>query len=374
VNNQHSEFGFLDAARGLSAFVVLLAHIVQVHFLRFVGADSTVNAVSSALSSYAVVTFFLLSGFLITQSIEANIRRNGEFRVLSYACARIARIYPPFLVAFLLTLLIFGILEFFELPGRATPLAFPGDLYAARHLVSLTPKETVTSLLMLNGALDVNGPLWSLYMEVKLYVLFGCAYCVCLGIARVPALILGMCVLLLGLRFQADFARYAALWLLGCAAFYLFDGHVQKRMAKLWSCVAAIALFAAGGCLMVRFAGASAGFTPGKAVIELFLAAAIILLLVRFRPQLPFGKQLAPYSYTLYVIHFPLLLLLQSLLVASGWASVGGAVTISLVSMIVVLFMASWLGSVERSKRSIQSALEAAVMRVTARWRAPAAS
>jgi peptidoglycan/LPS O-acetylase OafA/YrhL len=368
VNQSRSDYGFLDAARGASAFVVLLAHCVQVFWLRFFGADSMLNVVSSTLSSYAVILFFLLSGFLITHSIEANIRRNGRFDALSYASARAARIYPPFLVAFALTLLVFGVLEKFALPGRGSVLAFPGDLYSAREIVSYSQKEMVASLLMLNGGSEVNGPLWSLYMEVKLYVLLACAYCVCLAKTRIPALIIGVGVLLVAFRFQPEFARYAALWLLGCVAYFALGDRVPARQLKLWGCVVAALGFAVAGTWMM---GASqSGFTVWDTALELLIASVLIALLVRFRLQVPVGREIAPYSYTLYVIHFPILLLSQSLLIASGEDGLAAVVIVSAASVVLVLLLAWVLGSVERHKRSIQSALEKSGRSFMSRWRA----
>src|SRR5262245_36856019 len=123
----------LDAARGLSAFIVLLAHVIQVFWLRIYGISSAAYYVYFYASHYAVVTFFLLSGFLITQSIELNISRNGRFRTAEYFCARIARIYPPLLVALAVTIVVFGVFELFGLPGTSSLLSAPGDLYTARE-------------------------------------------------------------------------------------------------------------------------------------------------------------------------------------------------------------------------------------------------
>ena len=46
------------------------------------------------LSEYAVLTFFVLSGFLIALSINRNIEENGYFEWREYIISRVARIYP----------------------------------------------------------------------------------------------------------------------------------------------------------------------------------------------------------------------------------------------------------------------------------------
>lgn len=76
-----SYFDNLSGIRGLAAAVVLLSHLVQLHFLRFIGLNTPLHQISSITSEYAVVVFFILSGYLITHTLEANIERNGKLRL-----------------------------------------------------------------------------------------------------------------------------------------------------------------------------------------------------------------------------------------------------------------------------------------------------
>lgn len=106
-------FDNLAGIRGVAAVIVLLSHIVQVHFLRFIGLNTPLHHVSSIVSEYAVVVFFILSGYLITHTIEANIERNGSLRLDLYVVARISRLYPPFLYSISVSLLVFFVMDFF---------------------------------------------------------------------------------------------------------------------------------------------------------------------------------------------------------------------------------------------------------------------
>ena len=86
-----SYFENLAGIRGVAAAVVLLSHVVQLHFLRFIGLNTPLHQITSITSEYAVVVFFILSGYLITHTLEANIERTGKLRLDVYAAARIAR-------------------------------------------------------------------------------------------------------------------------------------------------------------------------------------------------------------------------------------------------------------------------------------------
>lgn len=107
------KFEHLSAIRGIAAFVVLLAHIVQIFWLRIYGLQSWPHVISSEASYYAVVIFFVLSGFLIAHSVESNVKRNGELKLSEFFAARIARLYPPFIFAIVLSVFIYFLLDFF---------------------------------------------------------------------------------------------------------------------------------------------------------------------------------------------------------------------------------------------------------------------
>lgn len=73
-------FGLLDGLRGLASLSVLLHHL---------GA--------SPLGHYAVMVFFVISGYCITASAQSSLQRQPSF--LSFIRRRARRIYPPYLLA-----------------------------------------------------------------------------------------------------------------------------------------------------------------------------------------------------------------------------------------------------------------------------------
>lgn len=358
-----SYFDNLAGVRGVAAAVVLVSHMVQLHFLRFIGLGTPLHLVSSVTSEYAVVVFFILSGYLITHTLEANIERNGRLRLGMFAAARIARLYPPFLYAIGVSLAVFLIMDIFGLPGRSGPLSLPGDLYAAREIVHLPLGEIKQALLMLQGMLEINGPLWSLYMEAKLYILYACALALTTDrrslVQRLILIAVFYYVAKVGVDLNPGFAGYAAVWLTGALAYYIWNERGGWR-SRLLLCGGLIAFIVAAEGWRMQQSGAA----PWIVARDVLVAAAIAWILFKLRIRVPAGRRLADCSYSLYATHFPVLLLAQSLLIATGNTSVSAAVAMAATSAAVVAGVALIGGAIEAKKSTVQNRLLALAERL----------
>jgi peptidoglycan/LPS O-acetylase OafA/YrhL len=360
-NNTSGQFNHLGAVRGLAALVVLCAHAIQIFFLRFFGLQSWPHLISSTASQYAVVVFFILSGFLITHSVELNIKRHsGKFRLAEFIAARFARLYPPFVLAVVLAIVVYLLLGYFGLPGRTVVMRLPGDLYSARDKIHLPSHQVVYALFMVNGMLEINGPLWSLYMEAKLYVMFACIYSLWMVPRRAAMVVLFAVVTYAGLRFNPEFIRYAAMWFTGCSAYYVLGESIseaQKSRQNL--CI--------GICILIIVVDLGSRLTSGHSELttvrglgvwfDVSIAWAISWVLFRCPLKIHFGNSIAPYSYSLYAVHFPILLLFQSLLVQYGSRSAALATIVALVACSVAFSLAKIGGYIEARKELIQSGL-----------------
>ena len=351
-------FNHLAGVRGLAALVVLLSHVVQLHFLRFVGLGTPLHQISSFSSQYAVVVFFILSGYLIAHTLEMNIERNGRLRLGVFAAARFARLYPPLVYAIGIALLAFLIMDLFALPGRARALSLPDDLYAAREVVHLSWTEIGGALLMLQGMLEINGPLWSLYMEAKLYALYACALALSSGRRSLLLILVFLGITGTGLKYNPGFAGFAAVWLTGALAYYLWDARCGRRK-RLVLCgalfVFIVIVDGAWAMLHGEFVLASAR--------DVAVAFLIAWLLFRQRIYVPVYKWLSDCSYSLYVTHFPVLLLAQSLLLATGSTSIGAAIGVAIMGSAVAAAVALIGGAIEAKKPVVESWLVASAAR-----------
>lgn len=346
----HPQFENLAGVRGAAAAVVLFAHVVQLHFLRF-GLSTPLHQVSSITSEYAVVVFFILSGYLITHSLEMNIQHNGKLRLDIYLASRIARLYPPFLYALGISLLVFLVMDFFDLPGRNGPMRLPGDFYAAREIVHLSLGQIFGALLMLQGMLEINGPLWSLYIEAKLYVLFACA----LGImssgrglfSKLSLAAVFFYVAKAGIEFNPQFSSYAALWLIGSLAYYVWNRRSAQRNRAFMSA----ALILVADLWNVGVDGTELWIVGQDVLIAVFIS----WLLFKRRVCIPWFRVFAGCSYSLYAVHFPVLLLAQSLLISTGSVSVAAAIGVAILSASAA-FGVALLGSfIEAKKLLVQN-------------------
>ena len=147
---------YLDLARLTAALIVMLGH-AQVSGLLWLPTYGLLD-----LAPSAVITFFVLSGFII----HATTDRFAGFR--RYAIHRTARIYSVVIPAVLLSLLLAG--GYAALQGHAELKTFDREwLQWWRLPVVLTFQGegwfTVTEV-------PWNGPFWSLHYEVFYYALY----------------------------------------------------------------------------------------------------------------------------------------------------------------------------------------------------------
>ncbi len=154
---------WLDALRAGAALIVLFGHIAHVRFTR--GDYYFLREWNVA--SDAVVVFFVLSGVVIAYAAERD-RTIGRF--FFNRATRISSVLFP---ALLLTLV------FDAIGSSISHSAYPQDYYQALPLGEFLWRGlTVTNLW--TGSMDpvrlgTNGPIWSLSYEVGFYLIFGCA-------------------------------------------------------------------------------------------------------------------------------------------------------------------------------------------------------
>ena len=103
--NKENRLEFLDSLRGLASIAVVLSHF----FIAY-GIDTRFKVVTYSpfhffFDGFAAVTFFfILSGFVLTLSLD----REKEFNIWSFYAKRIFRIMPSYLIVLFLSLLAYS--------------------------------------------------------------------------------------------------------------------------------------------------------------------------------------------------------------------------------------------------------------------------
>lgn len=311
---------YLDAMRALAAIIVLLSHFAYARFTD--GYYLIIRELN--LGSDAVVVFFVLSGFVIAYTAENRDRAIGR-----YFFQRATRIYSVAIPAIILTLL------FDRIGASISPGAYDGWWYnPAPALLSLFHGLTFSSEWGPFGfRLGTNGPYWSLSYEVAYYILFGFAFFLS-GYRRV--LLLGSVIVIFGIKVLA----LAPAWLLGVVAYRALRNEIQISKSVSWAAtIAPILLYMAMlglqtpvnlmaittamlGSDVVTALRFSNEFIWNGAVATLVTAHLFgVGSLVRDNKKpIPFEskiKWMAAASFSIYLLHYPTLQLVDALLASS---------------------------------------------------------
>lgn len=372
TNSSYLSTEIVDAVRGAAATYVMLSHA---RFLLFISVASvitlnlhgTINVALAALAltrygHAAVMAFFLVSGYAIHYRQAAHLAA-GDISIISwprYALHRIRRLYPPLCAALLLTFALdtIGAHIYPDLyMGTAKPLDFPGV-----HTPTL--RDFAGTLFFVQGFLaapfGTDGPLWSLAYEGFFYV----AYPVVLAVNRrlgpvqclaaFVALGLG-CALLTGLGIHFSMLSLLAYWPAWVAGTFIAD--IRTRRVSIpdswWNanaivgilliCALAIALVLKGpqqtGNTGLDILWVMAFFGPlGWLAAGRHSPAARARVVRLSRPFASLGTM----SYSLYIVHFPVLALLSaiwlahhSMLPRMPWLYLTGIVTSLAVAFVV---------------------------------------
>jgi peptidoglycan/LPS O-acetylase OafA/YrhL len=263
----------LDALRLFLAGAVIVSHAWPLALGP--GTPEPLSAVTGhALGGWAVLSFFFLSGLLVSGSAE---RRGTR----AFWTARARRLLPGLGAALLVTLAL-------ALASGATPAASEAAIWFARAFTLVSIEHRIEGAFAGNPYLEVvNGPLWSLFHEVAAYAL--CLMLVRAGIPRRPAAMAAMVGLACAAALAQDalpgrlatFAPLFAAFACGMAAYAL-----RKRLRLN----GAVALVCLGGAVLLPTPLATAAL--GYAILTLSLRA----------PALRLGGDL---SYGLYIYGWP---------------------------------------------------------------------
>jgi peptidoglycan/LPS O-acetylase OafA/YrhL len=307
-----SESATIVYLRGLAAFGVVLYHVredlwVGWNALRGSSSASALDKAVAWLSiptpflGSGVILFFLLSGFCISLPYVGNNAR--KLNLEEYAIRRFFRIYPPYLIAIIFTLII----EFILLKVYALPVG-PYTSYLAN--VFMVQNYTT-------GALTSNGALWTLPVELELYIAFPIVFYLLKNHgAKALIIITGIVSLIaLGLFISGQFwlgSDFAMYWVVWCAGVLLAREYANGTLRKPSAWLLVTAVIAIGLAVVLQVRGVPSPY------LELFFGFFYLALLwlgisteYRWNKYVPGSivkvmNVLGTCSFSLYLIHKPI--------------------------------------------------------------------
>ena len=308
------KYQWLDLLRGVSALLVCANHLRAAIFIDHSALDKSSLPVNlfyflTGLGSQSVIVFFVLSGFFVGGSV---IKHWPTFNYADYLLARLVRLWTALVPAILFTLFLDHITNQID-PEIFSGLDFsiinsgPDDHYS----ISLTTLLQNLFFLQTVSApvFGSNSPLWSLSNEFWYYncfpLLFFLFKCKTNNFKRITSI---TAISLLGFT-MPDKAPGLAVWLIG-AGVYCFP--LSDRMARPWVIAASLTLF------LITLTLSKAHFLPDSLeMIAIGFTAGLLIISLRVFPPMPMWlakptSWLASISYTLYLIHFPLVILVYA--------------------------------------------------------------
>ena len=346
-------FAYLDGIRGFAALYVALFHCYQMQLLVSSDLDPARAWLFFILKPlcmghYAVAVFIVLSGYCLMLPIA---RVGGSYKLkdgpVNYFHRRARRILPPFYASVLLTLALLPATrvawDAIHASGRPQLLSLLGVPDKSAYLSQFLSHLALTNngIPWNNEALvkfPSNSPLWSVATEWQIYFLF-------------PALLLpilrrfGSWISMsagIGVGAALTFAfdgRYslACPWMLGVFAIGMFGaliscspepiyGKLRKQVPWGWLSVFILTAFLVLGTVKLGL------FRRNPVIVDTILGMGIMCGLVAMsrvsaNQGALFGKLcvnilssriarlLGGFSYSLYLIHYPLIVLAQACLI-----------------------------------------------------------
>lgn len=340
----------MHSIRGASAIAVVIGHANQI---LIAPTFSNASFVLGLISQFAVMIFFVLSGFLIEKSISKNVMRNkGKFSSAEYFTDRAFRIMPALVFSSLLMYCLFILAPHVFQSGSHEYL--PGSHQLARAGFNFDWREVYGSLVFMNGFYtitpDANGALWSLSIEVWYYIMASLIFI----LARRPVMLFAALILiLLAGRHYQPFFFYLPVWFAG---FFLSMAHNRGALK-------ATNLLAAGAYLLGFISLTIAFFSyknPGVITYfnisgGLFFACLLGLML---KGKLCFPKIFsgaAGYSYTLYIAHVPVLFFILGAVQNQLMNSPLHALGIAVASVVMVIMFAKLAAHIVENKATLKN-------------------
>lgn len=286
---------------------------------------SALLAPAADLGALAVDVFFVLSGIFITQSWLR------DPHVLRFAARRVARLVPGLLVCLALTTVI--AVGWFSAEGwsglaSSSPWRYIVNGAALHWLQYIIPPQDLALPGVLGGQ-ALNGSLWTVYWEGRMYVAVALIGVAALAAPRRSMMVAAPLLILSALLFPAVLDGYiweTTFWVLFLSGMLLqtLSEHVRFGWRQA---AAALALLALNWTRWADLKG------HGLTTFGAMLVCVTLALWLGSQPLPAALRHLKrhDYSYAIYIYHWPVMLMLKAAMPSAGvWTMLAAALAIVL--------------------------------------------
>jgi peptidoglycan/LPS O-acetylase OafA/YrhL len=333
----------LDVVRGIAALLVVFGHSRQ-FFLN--ATDTKLSSLStlqiallipSSVAQESVAVFFVLSGYLVGGQVIRQLRR-GTFTWRLYLTKRLSRMWTVLLPGLVLSGAL-AIISLAEYPAVSSRITHSNLSWQVAVCNAVFLQESRCSTYATNVAL------WSLSYEFWFYGIFAAASSAIFALreARARAAALNMLgAVLIVLIFGPKLFLLMPAWLIGVAvAEFEVARPSEEQASGRWKVAGSVVVL---GCAMMASNYFHLDRTSLTFVVA-FPAAALVYTASRFGTQFR-GRvvdclaRLGDWSFSLYVLHAPALVLLIAWAFSVGMLQSMGPIAATYVCALLVLFPA----------------------------------
>ena len=280
----------LEGWRGLLSLVVCVSHSFQLLAPQYLWKYSWMR-IWGTLSHFSVLAFFFISGIVIFHSLKIRFN-NNESSFSHYFRSRFLRIYPPLIGA----IIVLFILRF---------LVFSFNIQSIKPYFDFSNFDLVNGLLMIKLSLgNVNAPLWSLALEWWFYFI---GYILLFGVKTKNYLIKIILLFSLALTYSfllninTNLYLFLLVWLMGGGYYILINYFYQKKIFVYVCILLGMYLIFWENILFQQE-------DFNHQTLNQIISVIAFSGLWNYLPKINFLLFLSRSSYSLYIIHYPLLL------------------------------------------------------------------
>jgi peptidoglycan/LPS O-acetylase OafA/YrhL len=345
----------LDLVRAMAALAVLIGHAVQL------GHYDGYYPFTTQFQHNAVIVFFVLSGLVIAASADRTPREPGGPMLARYALARGARILPVALPALAISLAVMAVDD----------LLLPAPIFS-EDARGIPAREWLYAVLFLSESYRTgfppNPPYWSLCYEVWFYALFGAATFL-EGWKRIAATVLVAAIA------GPNILLLFPVWLVGVALARIPSARGVPAWLAVPFILCALACLTWVSTISYPLYQATGGYVPWSMGFSIFpltdmlLALSLALGFAGLRTFTLNGgawlermagpiRYAANMSFSLYLLHWPLLKLLRVLRTPDQ-----GALGFVLVLVVTIAASAAFAAVTEHQRHRFRALLERAFTR-----------